>query len=458
MIRWSPSVDRKSPRFSLTLSKLTLFPPFVHKNDESFFETTKEKPKKTRRDRRPPTKKETISLGDNISTCKSHLAESSAKNDPAEYVLCKDDCGWKTMTCKELHDTIEEETKKFTRVIFDIPHEDQEEEEEYEFEDETDPDEEKDEMGSWELGECESFSSLSDNEEEPNTTDPCMSHELYLPYYKIQRPRYFESTNTESGNIIIRLPRRPRSPVRQILPDKFELKNAYMEWDRKRRVSERRKYLEESKERISYSIGRLSMAPIDERTLISSMVLQMVCEQVTLTLMDVEIDVDVQTFVNIAAVWALSELDIFDYGGLLDERYTQPENARFFNWKQQDIIDVMGTGGMRKILMGAYRPPFNRNLFTNFHRRLPWPSVSPSHARGYPKFYPNVRERIDEKTKGSEEAPSKLTHVPNLTCFHLREVLDKSYVAYRRKSKSFFLRFFSTEEKSDLFIQLLSLM
>lgn len=80
------------------------------------------------------------------------------------------------------------------------------------------------------------------------------------------------------------------------------------------------------------------MAAVDERTLISSMVLQMVCEQVTLTLMDVEIDVDVQTFVNIAVVWALSELDIFDYGTLLDDRYTQPENAKFFNWKRKLFI------------------------------------------------------------------------------------------------------------------------
>lgn len=148
-------------------------------------------------------------------------------------------------------------------------------------------------------------------------------------------------------------------------------------------------------------------------------------------------------------------------GGLSKQVFNRVMKLIFPHWfcVEQDIIDVMGTGGMRKILMGAYRPPFSRNLFTNFHRRLPWPSVSPSHARGHPKFYPNVRERIDEKiSKGSEQVPSKLTHVPNLTCFHLREVLDKSYVAYRRKSKSFFLRFFSTKEKSDLLMQLLSLM
>lgn len=111
MIRWSPSVDRKSRRFSLRLSKLILFPPFVQNDENDDFQTIpKEKPKKTRPDQRPLIEKEIISFGDNVSTCKSHLTESSAREVPGEYVLCKDDCRWKTMTCKKLHDTIEEET------------------------------------------------------------------------------------------------------------------------------------------------------------------------------------------------------------------------------------------------------------------------------------------------------------------------------------------------------------
>ncbi|XP_076386047.1 uncharacterized protein LOC143264132 isoform X2 [Megachile rotundata] len=345
-------------------------------------------------------------------------------------------------------------------AAFDHPGEDyQQEDEETElgekFESETDRTEQKEDTRSWLLSQCESFSSLSENEEEPNTTDPYLSHQLYLPYYKIQRPRHFQSTSGGEESKPIRLPRRPRSPIRQILPGKFDLKTAYQQWDRKRRVTERRKYLEESKERISQSIRRLSDQGIDEHTLISSVVLQAVCEQVTLAMSDVKIDINIQTFVNIAVIWALSDMEIFDYDLYFDKN-VQPENSRFFNWKQQDIIDVMGSGGMRKILLGVYRVPFSCNIITSLHRRLPWPYVSPSHERGHTKFYPHVRERIDEKIARDTEEDH--THVPDLNCFHLKEVLDKSYVAYRRKSKSFVVRIFSKKEKRDLFMQLLSLM
>lgn len=90
---------------------------------------------------------------------------------------------------------------------------------------------------------------------------------------------------------------------------------------------------------------------------------------------------------------------------------------------------------MRKVLLGVYRPPFNRNIDTTLHRRLPWPYVSPSHERGHTKFYPNVRERIVEQISKTPQTDQTSIYIPHARCPHVRNVTDESDVAYRRKSK-----------------------
>lgn len=103
-----------------------------------------------------------------------------------------------------------------------------------------------------------------------------------------------------------------------------------------------------------------------------------------------------------------------------------------------------------------HRPKFDPRVLTQLHRCLPWALVSPAHERGVVRFYPNARQRIDERLPDPSEHV-KLAYVPDLTCFHLREVPDKAYVAYKRKSKSLPIpRKIDSEQDDELFVQLVS--
>ncbi|XP_076623113.1 uncharacterized protein LOC143342777 [Colletes latitarsis] len=177
----------------------------------------------------------------------------------------------------------------------------------------------------WSLERCESYAFLSEHDEEPDTTDPYLSHKLHIPYNRTLRPRYFASAGKDVEYGPNSLPRRPRSPIRKILPGKFDLKSAYEEWSRERRIMENRQCLRESKERVSLSLRRLPVDQTDRCAVISSVVLQAVCEEVTLTLMDTKIDTDIHTFVNIAVIWALSELELFTHDTLI-EHFTLPKD------------------------------------------------------------------------------------------------------------------------------------
>lgn len=106
---------------------------------------------------------------------------------------------------------------------------------------------------------------------------------------------------------------------REILPGKFDLEAAYKEWKKQRQATETRKYLRESKDRISQSMKQLPTDQMDGDGLISTVVLQMILEQVTLTLIGTKIGGNIHTFVNIAMAWALYEQDIFNSNMLTTE-------------------------------------------------------------------------------------------------------------------------------------------
>lgn len=78
------------------------------------------------------------------------------------------------------------------------------------------------------------------------------------------------------------------------------------------------KIFEKSKKRTSRPLQQLSENQLQGT--ISSVVLRAIYEQVTLTLMDVKIDTDIHTFVNVAVIWALSELELFNRDMLSDEQ------------------------------------------------------------------------------------------------------------------------------------------
>lgn len=111
---------------------------------------------------------------------------------------------------------------------------------------------------------------------------------------------------------------------------------------------------------------------------------------------------------------------------------------------------------MRKTLLGVYRPPFSANIHVTLHHRLPWPYVSPSHERGHMKFYPNARERIDEIV--AETSAPDATNIPDAKCFHLRDVSDKSYLAYRRTTRRISQAFSSQKLGESAFLHLASFM
>lgn len=118
------------------------------------------------------------------------------------------------------------------------------------------------------------------------------------------------------------------------MPGKFDLSAAYEDWDNRRRITETRERLRESKERISQSIERLPFDWSDGDLLISYVVLQAVCEEVTLTLMNVRIDADVHALVNVAAVWALREMGIFGHELLADEEFALLSDFGLANWRR----------------------------------------------------------------------------------------------------------------------------
>ncbi|CAD1473524.1 unnamed protein product [Heterotrigona itama] len=238
---------------------------------------------------------------------------------------------------------------------------------------------------------------------------------------------------------------------RKILPGRFNLKAAFKERTRRRNG--------ESKECSS----QLARQPTENQLSgeISSLVVRAVEEQATLTLMDVGIDTDVHTFVNIAVIWALSELDFFNRDTLSDEQLQRrgltssglPEDLTSCDYTRTFPFPFPLRSGRerRKVLMGVYRSPFSHNVHKTLHRRLPWAYVSPSHERGHMKFYPNVRERIDEIV--SKTIASDPTYNSDVKCFHLSDISDKCYLAYRRTT-----RHFSVSEKlaENLFLQLIS--
>ncbi|KOX71902.1 hypothetical protein WN51_03047 [Melipona quadrifasciata] len=206
---------------------------------------------------------------------------------------------------------------------------DEEEKEEMEEEEEEEERREKI-LHPW-LDMCEDLLSLADDEEDPpDTTEPYVSHELfefvqissmvylskrnnqqvrYIPYKQIPRARYFQDVGLDIDYSFKSLDRRPRSPVRKILPGRFNLRAAFKERKRKRNGE-------------SKCATQLARQPDGSQLSgkISSVVLQAVQKQATLTVMGAKIDTDVHTFVNIAVIWALSELDFFDRDTLSDEQ------------------------------------------------------------------------------------------------------------------------------------------
>lgn len=217
-----------------------------------------------------------------------------------------------------------------------------------------------------------------------------------------------------------------------------------------------------------------------------SVALQAVYNQILLTLMDAKIRTDVYTFINVALIWAMSELELFDH-----EQYSKigltivglPEDFMFCSFTRtfllpsrallslpfqfagqrvkdfndsagKNILDIVQDGGIRKVLLTVYRVPFSPSIHTTLHPRLPWAYIGPSHQQGHAKFYPNTIERIGE-ILGYEETAFDSTYISDVVCFHFMDVTEESYIAYRRKIYQFELSGIVDHKLTEnLFLQL----
>ncbi|RLU26878.1 hypothetical protein DMN91_000676 [Ooceraea biroi] len=115
------------------------------------------------------------------------------------------------------------------------------------------------------------------------------------------------------------LPKRPQSPVRHILPERFDLHARVAELLKRQNISNARRYLWEFKDRISQSVKQVSYGDIDFDLIICMLVLRALCEQVILAMAGTNTGTDVHTFVNTAIIWALTDLQILD-SNTLDEQ------------------------------------------------------------------------------------------------------------------------------------------
>lgn len=88
---------------------------------------------------------------------------------------------------------------------------------------------------------------------------------------------------------------------------------------KRRDVANARRHLRDCKVRIMRSVKQASMDSPDDDSIICTLMLQAVCEQVTLTTAGVNTGMDVRTFVNTAIIWAMVDLQILDLD-VLDKR------------------------------------------------------------------------------------------------------------------------------------------
>ncbi|KAK2585543.1 hypothetical protein KPH14_010185 [Odynerus spinipes] len=290
----------------------------------------------------------------------------------------------------------------------------------------------------WWLKECDILASITDeediDEDYTETTKPLLAHPLTIPYARTPKPR-FVSTDENVKYILETLPRRPPSPVRHVLPLRFDLRAA-MEGlrEEKSRENEIRNYLRESKNRISGELMQMLEDGVEADKMIGSLVLQLILEEVVLTIDFVDHGIDVHTFLTIATTMALRELKIScpsepSYSSL-------DENWESFFPRHDDDIEDDSKGIKRKSkrnwseLRSALRRVRTPRLRDSdlLHHCLPWHLMLPSHERGHTagRFYANLRDRID-KILGNSHTELARAYVPDVTCYHLKEYFPSAF-------------------------------
>ncbi|KAG9435667.1 hypothetical protein HZU67_02090 [Apis mellifera carnica] len=280
------------------------------------------------------------------------------------------------------------------------------------------------------------YPELDESDEVDGTTHRYVSHKIYKEHRKIPRPRHFQRRNKDIYYFVMSLPKKSSSPIRKN-PKQFDLEGAYEEWRQKQSEKKEKVILDQSKKRVSDVLKELAEKKKLQDAVTVSVALQAVYDQILLMLMDAKIRTDVHTFINVALIWALSELELSDrdfeqYSDIALTIFGLPEDFMFCSFTRKNILDIVKDGGMRKVLLTVYRVPFSPNIHTTLHPRLPWTYIGPSHQQGHAKFYPNTIERIGEILEYKGTAFDS-TYISDVICFHFMDVSEESYIAYRRK-------------------------
>ncbi|XP_018371685.1 PREDICTED: uncharacterized protein LOC108766713 isoform X1 [Trachymyrmex cornetzi] len=274
---------------------------------------------------------------------------------------------------------------------------------------------EKDKASSY----CNSLlSNRNDHEyQDFNITDPLLAHELFLPYNCMPRPRLF-CANDEGAETATVLPKRFPSPIRHILPGRFDLRSSTKELLKRRSITKARRYLWEFKDRILQSAKQVWNVDVDLDLVICTLVLHAMCENVIWTMAGTNTGIDAHTFINMAINWILVHLQILDPSMLSkQERIMLTEFELLDIDERSTSHEVVVSSKLRRTLFEVHRPKFDPHVSIHLHRSLPWTLVSPAHQTGVIKFYPNVRERIDEKLPDSSQYVKSI-YIPDVTCSH----------------------------------------
>lgn len=99
---------------------------------------------------------------------------------------------------------------------------------------------------------------------------------------------------------------------RHVLPGRFDLRTRTEELLKRQSITQARRYLRESKDRILESVKQISDIDVDFDLILCMLLLRALCEQVILTMAGTNTGIDVRTFVNMAIISALADLQILD--------------------------------------------------------------------------------------------------------------------------------------------------
>ena len=126
--------------------------------------------------------------------------------------------------------------------------------------------------------------------------------------------------------------------------------------------------LDQSKKRVSDVLKELAEKKKLQEAVTVSVALQAVYDQILLMLMDAKIRTDVHTFINVALIWALSELELSDhdfeqYSDIALTIFGLPEDFMFCSFTRTNSITTLLLFFSSNFRLESVRENINRDGF-----------------------------------------------------------------------------------------------